>query len=859
MGLSEQADLVVKLSLRDELSRGIRSAQTQIKGLGVNLGKIGGNISRGMGNAVRNIERIGVIAATAGAGALVATVKAASDWQSAFAGVLKTMDLTETEAAQMETAIRKMATTIPVSATELAGIAEAAGALGVAKADVLGFTDVVAKLGVTTDLTSDAAATSLGHLTTTLGLAGDQYAHLGNALVDLGNHGASTESQILGMTESVAGASKIIGLTADQTLGWGAALANTGEEVEAGGSSLQKFFLGIFKSVSKGGKDLEQVGKAAGMTGAAFRDSFGKDASGALEGLIVHLGTLSKAEQVATLEALGFTDIRITRALLKLVGNTDNLTDSLNVSTDAWAKNNAMEVEAGKRFATFDSRLQVLKNSLKDAAITIGNELLPQLTDLTKEATDFLGKPETQAQIKQFAKDLAQGFRELVEQVKKVDWASVLNAIKGAAGFARDLMKAFVDAPGWLQQAVLTGWGLNKLTGGAVGGIVAELGKGLIKGVLGMNAGVVNLTAGTVVSKGGVATGGAAAGGGFGLGGLLKGVAVAAGGALVVELIAAQFGELQRMTAAASAAVEEKIAGLKDNNLTESLSEIAGLGNTINDNSRDLVKAVLMQTGTGQKETVDAFKALEANLERTAQTPQERAAAASALDGLARTIADKYTMNKSDADALYNQLVSIYGALKNPPPPPTGPTGATTVVPGPGFTEYMHAQATGDAQMMNELRGLADSGKGMRDAFVKKWDDLQEAINQAGKHGPEIKKELAHDLDVSTGELRTLRHASIAAMAKELGTTTSAIREARRQAHGDDAAMAAKLGISVEQLRSIRENGRTTAVQTTKIAGKDFSPKITVNNTFAARIGITGRTIISTSDRQRILIGKTVE
>ena len=51
--------------------------------------------------------------------------------------------------------------------------------------------------------------------------------------------------------------------------------------------------------------------------------------------------------------------------------------------------------------------------------------------------------------------------------------------------------------PPWVQTAVITGWGLNKLTGGALGGIVAELGKGLIKGVLGIKAGAVNITAAT--------------------------------------------------------------------------------------------------------------------------------------------------------------------------------------------------------------------------------------------------------------------------------------------------------------------------------------------------------------------------
>ena len=65
------------------------------------------------------------------------------------------------------------------------------------------------------------------------------------------------------------------------------------------------------------------------------------------------------------------------------------------------------------------------------------------------------------------------------------------------------MLDAFLGLPPWIQTAVLTGWGLNKLTGGALSGIVGSLASGLVKGVLGMNAGVVNINAG-IVNGGGV-------------------------------------------------------------------------------------------------------------------------------------------------------------------------------------------------------------------------------------------------------------------------------------------------------------------------------------------------------------------
>ena len=79
----------------------------------------------------------------------------------------------------------------------------------------------------------------------------------------------------------------------------------------------------------------------------------------------------------------------------------------------------------------------------------------------------------------------------------------MLSALGTAAGFAKDLVTAFLGLPSWVQAAVITGWGLNKVTGGLIG----DLASGLIKGVLGINAGVVNV-------NGPVAGAGAGAGAG---------------------------------------------------------------------------------------------------------------------------------------------------------------------------------------------------------------------------------------------------------------------------------------------------------------------------------------------------------
>lgn len=362
----------------DAVGQGAMSAGKQAQGA---VGSVSG---LGTAFSTTNLKAVaasaGVVGATVAIGqGLVTAARAGVQWESAFAGVAKTVDATEAELATLSSGIRQMATEIPIAATELAGIAEAAGALGVAKGDILAFTETAALIGVTTDVSSDQAATALGQLSNVLGLTADDYERFGSTLVDLGNQGASTESAILGIATRSGAASELIGMATDETLAWAASVANLGIETEAAGSSLQVFFVSAAKMVSEAGSELDILAETAGMTADAFSQLFAEDSSAALQAFITGLGDLDQAQQLATLSALGFNDVRITRTLLGLASNTDNLTASLKISEGAWRDNTAMAAEAEKRFETSASELQILENRAIDAAIATSQELNPSL------------------------------------------------------------------------------------------------------------------------------------------------------------------------------------------------------------------------------------------------------------------------------------------------------------------------------------------------------------------------------------------------------------------------------------------------------------------------------------------------
>lgn len=367
--------------LRILLTANAAELQTEMAKAGQTLG----TFTTQMGSMGQQLTSIGA-GLTAGitapiAGIAIAAAKTAMGFESSFAGVKKTVDATDAEFAQMSQAIRNLAKDIPVSVEELNRLAETAGALNVPKQDIVSFAEVMAKLGTATNLTADQAATAIAKIQTQFGAVGKETSNFASALVELGNKGASTESEILELAERVASAGQAAGLNQAQILGFAAAMANVGLNAEAGGTALSKTFNDISAAVARGGEKLEAFAGVAGMSVEEFSEKFRTDAAGAMEAFIGGLGRVQAegGNLVTKLDELGITETRQSDTLRRLAQNTDNVSSSLKIATQGWTENGALAEEARKRFETTASQIQVLWNRVKDLGIAFGTALLPAI------------------------------------------------------------------------------------------------------------------------------------------------------------------------------------------------------------------------------------------------------------------------------------------------------------------------------------------------------------------------------------------------------------------------------------------------------------------------------------------------
>lgn len=367
---------------------------------------------------------LGVTAAVA-IGMGLAT-KSAMDWQSAWAGVRKVVDGSPEEMSQLEAELRGLARTLPATHEEIAGVAEAAGQLGVKRQDIADFTRTMINLGETTNLSADQAATSIAQLSNIMGEGADKADEMGSAIVALGNNGASTEQDIVSMGLRIAAAGRFAGMTTDQVLAMASALSSVGLEAEAGGTAVSRVITQINSDVSSGSDRLSEYAHVAGMSAEDFAAAWRDDAAAALTIFINGLGKMQSTGQDATavLDRLGFADVRVADTLRRAALAGDLLNESLETGSKAWAENNALAEEAAKRYATTEARLQIARNQINDAAIDIGGTFLPVLAD----AADGVGA-------------LAAGFQSLSpvqqEWVTKLGAAAVgLGGLVGGAAVA---------------------------------------------------------------------------------------------------------------------------------------------------------------------------------------------------------------------------------------------------------------------------------------------------------------------------------------------------------------------------------------------------------------------------------------
>lgn len=363
---------------RDRLQQQSSKAQIQYAAEASRQGAAYGQeiVSGGLGNARYALYDVAstwgaVAVATLGAAAAVETVGIA--YEKAFAQVERTTGVAGSAASDLKQQLIDITTVVPSSFQDVAGIAALGGQLGIAADGITTFTDVVAKLTATTDLSSQAAGTALGRFQALLGTSTDQFDNLGSSILRVGVNSVATETQIVNTATQISSMGSFAGLTADQVIGLSGALASVGTQPELARGTVTRTFTQISKAVSEGGAQLDLFAKLSGTSSREFAQAWGTDKfADTFQNLLKGIHAAG-GDSVAVLKELGITSVRDVPALLRLAGAQGVVERAFSDAKAGFADNTELNRQFGIVADTTAAKLTEFANTIKGAFSQFAN------------------------------------------------------------------------------------------------------------------------------------------------------------------------------------------------------------------------------------------------------------------------------------------------------------------------------------------------------------------------------------------------------------------------------------------------------------------------------------------------------
>lgn len=391
-------------------------------------------------SSFKAVASAAAVTGTAVAAGLGVSIAKGSEFESAFAGVKKTVNATDAELEQMRDDIREMAKEMPTSAAGLSEIAESAGQLGIQTENIAEFTKTMADLEVATNLTREEGAADFAKFANITKMQQDHFDELGSSAVALGNNMATTEADTVAMAMRIAAAGTQVRLSQADIMAYAASLSSVGIEAEAGGSAFSKLLVNM-QMATETGKNLKDYAKVAGMTGEQFKEAFQQDATAAINAFLSGLNDTERngKSAIAVLDDMGIKEVRLRDTLLRAANASDLFADALRISNTAWEENVALSNEAEQRYATFESQMDILGNKVTDVGISVYDDLKPGLTEAGKLANEFVdsvaGKEDA--------------FGDVIESATK-KMPTMVRQVREAGEAVGEFAEPFLAVGGWL-------------------------------------------------------------------------------------------------------------------------------------------------------------------------------------------------------------------------------------------------------------------------------------------------------------------------------------------------------------------------------------------------------------------------
>lgn len=369
----------------------------------------------------------------AGAAAFLLPIREAMRFETAMSGVAKVVDAPKQKIEELGKALLHLTRTLPLTAVELANIAEAGGQMGIAAQDIESFVVITAKIATAFKMTAEDAGTTIGKLKNLYKLTIPDIEKLADAINTLGNNTNAVERDITRVLVEAGGMAQVFGLTGRQTAALAAAFLSLGVPVAAVDTSISAM-LSKLQAANVGTSEFKQALAELGISADQLAIDIAENPQKALLEFLETLKRLDNKELSEKLVKL--FGLEYQKSIATLIQGLDEYKRALGLAENETETAGAVNDEYARGLETLENQLNLARNAIQELAI--------QLALL-----------ETAKSVVVFFKDLVNGVTDLAKSFPMLSQlatmagavAASLGAIGlAASGFALLFGKAFEAA-----------------------------------------------------------------------------------------------------------------------------------------------------------------------------------------------------------------------------------------------------------------------------------------------------------------------------------------------------------------------------------------------------------------------------
>lgn len=311
-------------------------------------------------------------------------VEAYASIDDAMSGVMKTTGMTREEVEALNESLKNIDTR--TSQEGLLTIAQIGGRMGLAKDQILSFTEAVDKANVALgdsfsggaeEISSVLGKISLAFKETRDGDIGESLSRIGSAINEVGGKANATEPNIASFVQRVGSMPEAFRPSVQEAVALGAAFEESSIDAEVASRAF-----GIL--MNKASTDVEGFARVMGQPAEAVRELINSNPTQFFTEFAKSLQGMDATQIGETLKGLKLNADGVVKIVGAMSGSYDRFNEILQVSNTAFSENTSLMNEFNNVNGNSAAQLEKARKRMQELKVEIGQRLIPVITKITE-------------------------------------------------------------------------------------------------------------------------------------------------------------------------------------------------------------------------------------------------------------------------------------------------------------------------------------------------------------------------------------------------------------------------------------------------------------------------------------------